>query len=398
MDYLKQPITFKLRKVLRYATIYGVRRTYVKVRGYARGGSLEQSPYVGLPKEKQSIALIGCGNYCFTNIAYYLTKRYGSVIRACMDVDVGRANSLSSYYKIPVVTTDPQEIFNDHSVRLIYIASNHSSHAEYAIKALRSSKDVYIEKPHVVSCDQLRRLVQTMADTEGKVFLGFNRPRSRFGTQIQAYLNREHGSGMYNWFVAAHEIDPEHWYFRPEEGGRVLGNLCHWTDFLLNLVPEERRYPIRINPTSVTRNDTDIAVTYTFGDSSVAVISFSAKGHTFEGVREHFSAHKGNCLISMRDYRTLTVDVGPIKRRYFNWHRDHGHERNILSAFRSVKENQKYARAKEMSYIWNTGWLFLKTKEALELHQPMTIDSFASMKDEILARQDLLHEATPAKS
>ena len=35
----------------------------------------------------------------------------------------------------------------------------------------------------------------------------------------------------------------------PREGGRVLGNLCHWTDFVLRLVPTDT-YPIRITPTA----------------------------------------------------------------------------------------------------------------------------------------------------
>jgi len=385
MDYPKQSITFKLKKVLRYAGMYGVSRTYVKVVSQRRRQSTKYLPYAGSPKDKQIVALIGCGNYCFSNIAYYLTKRYGPVTRACMDRNVGRANSLSGYYKVPIATTDAQDIFDDTSIRIVYIASNHSTHAAYAIEALRSGKDVYIEKPHVVSRDQLERLVEAMAGSDGKVFLGFNRPRSRFGGLIRTYLNREQGPGMYNWSVVGHEIEPGHWYLKPEEGGRVLGNLCHWTDFLLDLVPEERRYPIRINPTSVNRTDTDIIVTFTFGDDSTAVISFSEKGHTFEGVREHFSAHKGNCLISMSDFRTLVVDVGPTKRSYFNWHRDHGHEQNILSAFRNVQANQKYDRAKEISYIWNTGWLFLKTKEALETRQPITIESFATLKDQIFA-------------
>ena len=41
-----------------------------------------------------------------------------------------------------------------------------------------------------------------MSRTEGKVFLGFNRPLSRFGRIIAERLAAESGPGMYNWFVA----------------------------------------------------------------------------------------------------------------------------------------------------------------------------------------------------
>ena len=40
--------------------------------------------------------------------------------------------------------------------------------------------------------------------------------------------------------------------------------------------------------------DTDIVANFVFGDGSIAAITFSAKGHAFEGVKERFSAHRGD--------------------------------------------------------------------------------------------------------
>ena len=71
--------------------------------------------------------------------------------------------------------------------------------------------------------------------------------------------------------------------------------------------------PDRIHPTRAEKADSDIAVTYTFGDGSIAAITFSAKGHTFEGVKERFAAHRGNTLITMDDFKTLDVQV--VERR-----------------------------------------------------------------------------------
>jgi predicted dehydrogenase len=388
MDYLQQPLAFKLRKVWRYVQMYGPSRTYIKVRAQQH---MRRSPKVlhaaCEPTSGQSVGLIGCGNYAFSNIAYYLTHACGGVIGACMDLDRSRAASLGRYYRVPLYTDNADELLANPAIRLIYIASNHASHAEYAIAALRRGKDVYIEKPHVVNADQLERLVAAMAEPAGKVFLGFNRPGSRFGRLIRNRLENESGPGMYNWFVAGHDIDPDHWYFKWEEGGRVLGNLCHWTDFILRLVPAEGCYPIRINPTRAEKSDSNIAVTFTFADGTIAIITFSAKGHTFEGVRERFNAHKGNCLVSMDDFRRLTIDVGHQKKRYFNWYRDHGHARNILSAFKGVRDGLPYDRAEQISYVWNTGWLFLKTKEALESRREITVDSFSAIKSEMLVGQ-----------
>jgi predicted dehydrogenase len=376
MDYIRQPLLFKIRKVLRYVRIYGPSRTRVKVQGQLH----MKKAYDTVPestrrfKELQSVGLLGCGNYAFSNIAYYLNKERGNVIRACMDKEGGRAASLAEQYDVPLHTNDAAEVISNEGCNLLYIASNHASHAEYAIQGLELGKHVYIEKPHVVSYDQLDRLMAAMKKSRGKVFLGFNRPGSRFGRIILEQLAAQTGAGMYNWFVAGHAIEPDHWYFQDAEGGRVLGNLCHWTDFVLRMAGDN--FPVRITPTRGTKSDADIAVTYTFKDETIAVITFSAKGHTFEGVREHLSAHRGNCLMTMSDYETLTVEVVHQKTTYRNLFRDHGHSRNIVQAYDSVAQDKPYDRAAEHQYIANSAWLFLKTREALETNQTLVVDPY----------------------
>ena len=83
MDYKSTPLSFQIRKALRYVGLYGVRRTLVKVRGQyhmARRYSKLPRNHVGA-SSKAHVGLIGCGNYGFSVIAYYLNKNYGRVIR-----------------------------------------------------------------------------------------------------------------------------------------------------------------------------------------------------------------------------------------------------------------------------------------------------------------------------
>ena len=229
MDYFKQPLTFKLKKVLRYLALYGPSRTYYKVLGqkHMQKNFAVLPPQIGNQRADQAVGIIGCGNYSFATIGYYLKKEFGYVIRACMDKDINRAASFAAQFRVPQYTDQADEIIENRDIRLIYIASNHATHAEYAIRALEYGKDVYIEKPQVVSLDQLHRLHMAIRNCEGKVFLGFNRPVSRFGLIIQSYLGGQSGAGMYNWFVIGQAIDSNHWYFNKGEGGRVMGNLCH---------------------------------------------------------------------------------------------------------------------------------------------------------------------------
>jgi predicted dehydrogenase len=375
VDYTKKPLPYKARKVLRYVGLYGPRRTRVKVESHYH--MQKRYPVLpttqGHPVDGRHVALLGCGKYGFAQVAYYLRKNFGDVLYGAMDIDLERAASLYEQYGLVTYTDDAAVLIDDPAVDTIFIASNHASHAEYAIAALAAGKTAHIEKPHVVSDDQLQRLCAAMAGDGGRVALGFNRPLSRIGREIDARLGAEEGPSMLNWFIAGHEIEPDHWYFREEEGGRILGNLCHWTDFVLRLVPEDRRYPIEINPTRAEKADSDIAVTYTFGDGSIAAITFSAKGHTFEGVKERFAAHRGNTLITMDDFKTLDVQVVERRTRIRQRHRDHGHEELIRSSYLLGRGEGHGA---PVSYVWETGDLFLRTKEALERAERLVVQPF----------------------
>lgn len=379
MDYARQPLSFRVRKVLRYVQLYGPERTLVKVRSqyhmkkrYPR--QLPPSP--GSPRLDAHVGLIGCGKFAYAQIAYYLTKRYGQVLRAAMDVELAHAASLFERYGLDYYTEDATRLIEDPSIDLVYIASNHASHAEYAIEALEAGKHVHIEKPHVVSREQLERLCKVMERSSGQVALGFNRPRSRLGLEIRKALASQSGAAMLNWFIAGHAIEPDHWYFSEAEGGRVLGNLCHWTDFVYQMVPPEARYPITIRPTRAECSDCDIAVTYQFGDGTIAAITFSAKGHTFEGVRERFAAHRGDVLISMDDFQRLRVDSGTQRRTIRLLSRDHGHEANICNSYGLARPARAPGEACSTAYVWETGELFLATKETLEHNHEITIGGY----------------------
>jgi predicted dehydrogenase len=379
MEIAKNNKKFLLKKILRYIRIYGPRLTYVKIMGKLH----LNKKFSKLPikrydlSNKQSVGIIGCGFFSFTNIAYYLNSYYGNVIGGCMDINADRAASLSKHYNIPLHTDNVEEILKNKSVKLVYIASNHASHAEYAIEALRNGKHVYIEKPHVISEDQLDRLVQTIKISGRKAFLGFNRPRSRFASIMQDFMGRESGPAVFNWFVVGHELGADHWYLKEEEGGRVLGNMCHWTDFLLRLVPS-KPFPIKIIP-AVGNDENDMVVSLIFGDGSIGVITFTAKSYAFEGVVERFAAQKGKCLITMDNFDNMTIDVIEKKYRYKNFCRELGHKNNIIHAYNNVINNLSYNDEEWLHYIWNTGLLFLKVKEALVNKQEVTLQSFQEL-------------------
>lgn len=379
-DYTREPWAVKLRKAARYARLYGPRRTRVKAQ--AQHHMHRSFPVLPAPQPrtqgKGHVGLLGCGKFGFAHIAYFLDREYGPVLRGVMDIDPHRAASLSLRYGADFHTEDAERVLDDPAIDLVYVASNHASHAPYAIAALERGKHVHVEKPHVTSDAQLDALCQAMEHSPGKVGLGFNRPNARLGVALAEAFSRERGPGAFSWFVVGHELDEEHWYARPEEGGRVFGNLCHWTDFTLRLVPPEQRYPIEVRPTVADKRDCDIAVTLRFGDGTIASISFSAKGETFEGVRERLAAQRGDTIAFLDDFERLTLQRGAKRQVLRSFHRDPGHRETILASYALARPDTDRARAASVADVRATGELFLRVKDALDGDQVVVVESPAS--------------------
>lgn len=378
MDYTKQSLVFNLKKTVRYINLYGPARTINKVRAqYHMKKVFAESQPLPAPTHAtgKHVGLLGCGKFAYSNIAYYLRKNYGSVIRGVMDADIHKAVSLGTAYRADYYTDNSETILQDPHIDLVFIASNHASHADYAIRAIETGKAVHIEKPHAVSLDQLQRLCEAIRTHEGRVRLGFNRPESQLGLRLREALTAQTGSIMMNWFVAGHEIEADHWYFAEPEGGRILGNLCHWIDFSLRLIPAENRFPVRIIPTRSHKSDCDISVSYVFGDGSIATITFSAKGHTFEGVRETLNAHKGNVLATLKDFKELRLDIVDRVIRKRLLYRDHGHERAITNSY-ALLTTPALSESEQM--VWESGYLTLKTKEALDTFSPIDVPTYTA--------------------
>ncbi|PWK50879.1 Gfo/Idh/MocA family protein [Pleionea mediterranea] len=367
MDYTKEPLIFKIKKVTRYVGMYGLERTLKKVRSQYHMQS--KTSFVNEWVNEQGntdgdVAIIGCGNFAFSTIAHYVSKKTQGKIKYTLDTDSSKSLSLAKEYKAYKATENYEEILNDPGVKVIYIASNHASHAEYAILALECGKDVHIEKPHVVNYEQLVRLEQAMLTyPNSRVFLGFNRPKSKLFKILMGEVEKQPGNIMMNWFIAGHEIDDDHWYFSEAEGGRVMGNLCHWSDLCLHLVGIENAFPCTISPAIATEAKSNFAVTVTFADGSQAALTFSAKGHTFEGVREYLNIHKGDLLASLRDFQDLSLDIIDKQHLKRLRHRDHGHCVNITHSYNAHKNNTS---GESLDYVRGSALFVLKIKEALD--------------------------------
>jgi predicted dehydrogenase len=91
--------------------------------------------------------IIGCGDVTEIKSGPAFNKVPGSSLVAAMRRNAQKAKDYAQRHQVPRWYDDAGKLINDPEVNAVYIATPPSSHAEYAIAAMRAGKHVYVEKP-----------------------------------------------------------------------------------------------------------------------------------------------------------------------------------------------------------------------------------------------------------
>jgi predicted dehydrogenase len=323
------------RKLWRFITIYGLRRALFKAAGRLRGGRVW---WLGVRlRDKRDIGVIGCGQFAFATIGYVIATRFGSRFGVAYDPDIRSLISFCSFYGSEPAR-DASEVIAFAGTRLVYIASNHASHADYAIAALDAGHDVYCEKPLAVTEKSFERLLAARATARGKFYVGYNRPFSAAICELRTHCRDIQGPLTLTCTIQGHLLGQEHWYRHPEEGTRICGNVGHWLDLLVHIrswngLPN--RWHIDCVWSNANVRDDDLTIVMTSSAGDLVTIILTARAEPFEGIAEMIMLQWGNVAAVIDDFRRMTLQIGPrrLTRRY--WPKDVGHCMAILQPFRN---------------------------------------------------------------
>ena len=329
----------KSLKIYRFFKIYGFSRTYVKVFGRLRTTPIIRFPISFVFNSKKEIAIIGAGQFSFANIGIYLKKNKGNCTLGIYDIDKVNGTTYANYYNTEFFN-DADSLITDERVKIVYIASNHASHTDYAIKALNANKIVYVEKPISVNSDQLSRLLK--ASKNKKLYVGYNRPFSPAITEVRKYLNFSQRYPLtLSCFVTGHKLEKDHWYRDYREGTRVCGNIGHWLDLSINLLKViglPSTISVTINPSNNKEKDDNVAITMITDKEDLLSIILTSREEPFEGINESINIQHSDLIVKIDDFRRMTIwnGVKLVKKRYFR--KNVGTENAILQPFTNKYE------------------------------------------------------------
>ncbi len=118
---------------------------------------------------------IGCGNVTEKKSGPAFKKIEGSTVVAVMSRDEEKARNYAEKRGINKWYTDAMELIEDPEVDAVYIATPPSSHATYAIMAMKAGKPVYIEKPMASSYEECTRINRISQETGVPCFVAYYR-------------------------------------------------------------------------------------------------------------------------------------------------------------------------------------------------------------------------------
>jgi hypothetical protein len=197
-------------------------------------------------------------------------------------------------------------VIGDPDVGLVVIATPHDTHEELSCQALAAGRDVWCEKPAALSLAGLDEVEKAWRGSGRQLTLGFNRRWAPAVRAAQQALAEVRGPKVVVYRVAAGRVPEGHWYLDRRQGGRLLGEVCHFVDTAQALVGADIEDATGLLSGDVSQGNDGVAVALRFADGSVASIAYGSTPPV--AGKERIEVLAGSHQVIIDDFRSVLVD------------------------------------------------------------------------------------------
>ncbi|HVN54998.1 MAG TPA: bi-domain-containing oxidoreductase [Anaerolineaceae bacterium] len=267
-------------------------------------GALDGEPGLGV---------LGAGNYAG---AVFLPTVQGVGMARRVGIASGTglsAGHMALRFGFGYATSQESEILDDPAVNVVAVLTRHQDHARQVLACLGRGKAVFCEKPLAINPAELAA-IQEAVEKEGSPLLtvGFNRRFAPLAKKLKAFYADAAEPMVIQYRVNAGYLPASHWLHDPQQGGgRMIGEGCHFVDFMAFLVGEP---PVSVSamalPDVGRYREDNLVAAFTFANGSIGTLSYLANGD------KSFPKERVECFCSGRvavldDFRSLeTVQNG----------------------------------------------------------------------------------------
>jgi len=172
--------------------------------------------------------------------------------------------------------------------------------------------------------------------------VGYNRRFSRPVKLLKSFFQNTDEPLIMNYRANVGSLPKEHWLHDPEQGGRIIGEGCHFIDTMKYISDSEIRSvfarPLNISNPNITNRDNIIAL-FEFENGSIGSLSYFENGDP-QFPKEYFEVFGGEKAGVLNDFHYLELSQkGKSKKHKFNGEK--GHREEIEKVINSLLRGEK---------------------------------------------------------
>ncbi len=133
--------------------------------------------------------IIGCGDVTEVKSGPAFSKVANSELIAVMRRNGEKAADYARRHHVPKWYDNADNLINDPDINAIYVATPPDTHTEYAIKAMRSGKPVYVEKPMALNAAQCQSMIDVSKETGMPLFVAYYRRAQPYFVKIKQLID-----------------------------------------------------------------------------------------------------------------------------------------------------------------------------------------------------------------
>lgn len=321
------------------------------------------------------IGFIGAGLFSTGTILPVLKNMKNVRLKGVSTATGYKGEHVAKRFGFEYFTTDYKEILNDPEINLVFIMTRHSSHAYFICEALKAGKNIFVEKPMCIKKEELNDIINHRLNYPSKVFMvGFNRRFSPFSTWLKEKFKNISEPLSIHITVNAGYVPFDHWSQDEKEGGRIIGEVCHFIDlvqYFTDSIPE-RVYAENIESKFYKYWD-NVSINLKMRDGSVANILYIASGDK-RYPREIVEIFGGGAVGIIDNFRKAEFIYKGKRKKIKNWLGvDRGHKREMEILINALIKDKNPVEFEE--YIYTTITTFA-IEESLKDKKPVEIKSF----------------------
>lgn len=119
--------------------------------------------------------IIGCGDVTEVKSGPGFQKAAHSELVAVMRRDAALAEDYARRHNVSKWYSDAEQLIEDPQVDAVYIATPPAFHKEYAIKAMKAGKPVYVEKPMAMNVAECEEMLEASRQADVPLFVAYYR-------------------------------------------------------------------------------------------------------------------------------------------------------------------------------------------------------------------------------